>query len=411
MLKVKMVHIKDNNDRAVLIVDEAGLPVDIPCRYLLSSLNQASFKGISNKANSICQLLRWAAAPERRIELFERFRSGQLLSMTERDSLILFLSKDQKHYRQEGNVTHFGGYVGAEMLNLKINHCKDYFRFLCELALETKKITDPLYVALNPGLERLNKALDAKKVKPLKRKRVGLTFAEQRLLLEVTDPDHATNPFKGYTRERNHLMFSLLLLSGVRIGELLALRNEFCKVTGDEPYIEVRQNTEDDPRLSKPEVKTVGRKIYLTKEVAGDIDQYINGSRKFRGRAARRCPSYLFLNTSKTPAPFSYSGFTSALAVLRQKFPELKDLTAHRLRHTFNDNFDLLFEDELSDIERDQLKKHICGWKDDSKQPENYNRRATEIRSRRYLSTMQEKILSGDAEKLDQDGFEDDVPW
>ncbi len=408
MFKVKLVKIKDNDNRAVLITEARGLPVDIPCRYLLGALNQESFKSVNNKANSICQLLRWEA--ERNIDLLNRFRSGHLLNMTERDSLVRYLSLNQKYSGRNENVIHFGGYVGAEMLNLKINHTKAYLGFLCELALETKKITDPLYVALDAGLKRLNEELDTKKVAPLKKKRVGLTFEEQGLLLKVTHPEHENNPFKGYTRERNYLAFCLLLLSGVRISELLSLRIEKCMLTGDEPYIEISQNTEIDPRLEKPEVKTVGRKIYITKLLADQIDKYINGGRKLRGRLARKCPSYLFLNAAKNPAPWTYSSFSSALVEVRKHFPALKGLTSHRLRHSFNDNFDLLFEGELSDKERDKFKKYICGWTDDSQQTDNYNRRATEIRSRRYLMELQETVLSGDSKRQKYEEFPD-IPF
>ena len=185
MYKVKLIRIEDNDNRAVLIVDSQGLPVDEPCRFLIGELNQQSYKSVQNKANSICQLLRWSLG--RDINLLDRFRSGHLLNMSERDSLVTYLSRNQKYSTQnEGNVIHFSGYVNADMLNLKINHVKEYFRYQCQLAIDTKKITDPLYLALNSGLDRLNGELDAKKVKPLRNKRVGLDFEEQKFLLEIT---------------------------------------------------------------------------------------------------------------------------------------------------------------------------------------------------------------------------------
>lgn len=403
MLKVKHLKVDDNGDRASLIVDEQGLPVDLPCRYLISGVHYSSYKSIENKANSIVQLLRWAG--ERKINLLDRFRAGILFNMTERDSLVRYLSLNQRLSGKDGNVLDFSGYVSAEMLNLKINHVKGYFHFLCELALESKRITDPLYIALTPGLERLGKQLDEKKAEPFKKLRMGLNWNEQRLLLEVTHPDDPRNPFRGYTRERNYLTFMLLLLTGVRISELLALRNEHCRLGGDEPYIEITQNLDDDPRLNKPEIKTVGRVIPITKEMATRIDRYINGARKYRGRLARRCPPYLLLNTLKKPAPLSYSGFSSALEVLRKKFPSLSDVTAHRLRHTFNENIDLLNED-MTDVERDKMKKTLCGWQGNSKQPENYSKRATMIRAATCLRKLQDTVLSNN--KMDE--FED-IPW
>lgn len=404
MLRVKHLKVDDNGDRAVLILDERGLPVDTPCRYLISGLHNSSYKSMENKANSIVQFLRWAE--ERKINLLDRFRTGSLFNMTERDSLVRYLSLNQKLSGMDGNVLSFSGYVSAQMLNLKINHVKAYLHFLCELALETKRITDPLYVALIPGLERLCKQLDEKKAEPFKKLRVGLTWNEQKILLKVTHPDDSRNPFKGYTRVRNYLSLMVLLLTGVRISELLALRNQHCKLIGDEPYIEVTQNEDDDPRLNKPEVKTVGREIPITKDIAALIDGYIQGDRKHRGRLARRCPPYLLLNTYKKPAPWSYSSFKSMLAVLRQRFPELKDVTAHRLRHTFNENIDLLFE-HMTDVERDKMKKTLCGWSGNSKQPENYSKRATMIRAARSLRELQGTVL-GDGGRMDD---LEDIPW
>lgn len=415
MYYVRLVIMKDNNDRSVLIVDERELPVDEPCRFLISELNQYSYKTIQNKANTICQLLRWSL--DCNICLLDQFRTGVLLNMTERDSLVKYLSKNMKFSRKnKDNIVNFYGYVSAEMLSQKINYVKEYFQYLCQLAIESKKITDPLYVALDAGLERLNDQLDRKKSKPMKKKRIGLDFEEQKLLLEVTKPRHKNNPYKIHTQERNYLALIILLLTGVRISELLSLRIENCIVTGDEPYIQVCQNTDNDPRLNKPEIKTIGRKIYISEELALLIDKYINGSRKFRGRKARQCAPYLFLNISKNPNPWSYSSVYSAIEKLRKRFPKLKDLTPHRLRHTFNDNFDLLFQDELTDIERDKFKKHICGWADDSKQPENYNLRATELQAQRFLKKMHTKFLSGELVEGDEyrnllSDIDDEITW
>jgi integrase len=392
----KLIRVEDNGERAVLIVDEIGLPVDLPSRFLINKIQSRSYKTVLNLGRNICQLYRWADSNN--MDLYDRIRSGYIFGITEIDSLVRYLSMNRRQVKNEDNVRHFSGYVSGSMLSQKIDAAKVYFKFIGDLAVEGRRITDPLYSAIGPAIQDLNDSLEARKIEPLVRKRVGLTLKEQQTLLTMTQPGHEQNPFRLETQVRNHLIFKVLLLTGVRLGELLALRIENCHLTGDETYLAIGQNIDkkEDPRLHPPEAKTIGRRIYITKELAAEIDNYILGDRKFRGKAARRAAPYLFLNTNKNPAAMTDGALYSAISLLKEKFPEtLGELHPHRLRHTFNDNFVLTYADSMTDEELLKMQCWLNGWGDSSKQGKNYTEYSTELLGMRCLEALQKNVMSG----------------
>lgn len=401
----KLLRIDDTGERAVLIVDDVGMPIDLPSRYLLGKRESRSARTVLNLAKNVCQLLRWA--DENNLDIDDRIRSGHIFGIVEIDSLEKYLLLNRKEVAKQknsqGNVIAFAGYVSASMLRQKIDASKDYFKWLGQLALEGRLITDPYYAAIGPAMVTLVDQLDARKVKCATPPRIGLTEKEQQFLLEVVSPENPDNPFSQATRVRNYVMIKLLLLCGIRLGELLALKSEDCHLNGNEPYLYFSQNItkEKDPRTLPPEVKTLARKIYLTPELAVEVDSYINNERKARGRAARKAASYVLLNTRKKPAPMTEGAVYHLIQHLRDKFPEeLGGLYPHRLRHTFNDNLVHALAESMPEEQFLRLQRWLNGWADDSKEARTYTRRSTAILAQRALTQVQENIIGGHHFKL-----------
>lgn len=416
----KVIRMDDTGERAVLIVDHTGLPCDLPSRYLLGKRDVRATRTVLNLGKNICQLHRWA--DESGFDLNERIRTGHILGITDIDSLVKYLALNRRQVAKQknslGNISVFAGYVSGAMLSQKIDAVTDYFNWLGKLAIEGRLITDPYYSAIGPAIDDLNDQLDARKVKSNSKPRIGLTESEQQYLLEVSHPAYPETPFALRTRVRNHLLIKLLLLCGIRLGELLALKVESCKLAGDEPYLYFGHNItkEKDPRSLPPDAKTLGRKIYITRELSKEIDSYIMNERKARGREARKVASYVFLNTNVRPAPMTEGAIYHLISQLREKFPDkLSDLHPHRLRHTFNDNLVLTFADSMPEEEFLKLQRWLNGWSDDSVEGRTYTYRSQEIRVQQCLKVVQDNITNGvyrqvDATNLD-DQYEEDIDW
>lgn len=396
----KVFRLDDTGERAILVVDENGMPVDLPCRYLLSKRDSRATKTVLNLGKNICQLYRWA--DECGFDIYDRIRSGHIFGITELDSLVKYLSLNRrqvvKQKSSNGNVTAFAGYVSGSMLVQKIDAVTNYFNWLGRLAIEGRLITDPYYAAITPAIKDLNEQLDARKIRTKSKPQVGLTKEEQQFLLKVTHPDYPDNPFELRTRVRNYLIIKTLLLCGVRLGELLALKIEYCHLIGGEPYLYFGQNItkEKDPRKLPPEAKTLGRKIYITNMLATEVDGYILNERKYRGREARKVASYVFLNTNKQPAPMTEGAIYHMIYLLQKKFPdELGNLHPHRLRHAFNDNLVITFADSMPEEEFLKLQRWLNGWTDDSKEGRTYTYLSQEMRAQQCLKQIQDNIING----------------
>ncbi len=421
--KAKVFKVDDTGERAILIVGASGLPVDLPSRYLLRKRESLSTKTVNNLAKNICQLYRWS--DELGADLNERIKLGHIFGITEIDSLVKYLSlnrrqvlKQKKSTASQDNITEFSGYVSGSMLKQKIDAVKGYFTWLGQLAIENRLITDPYYAAIGPAIKDLNEQLDARKVSSKSKPRIGLTEEEQCYLLDITHPEQPDNPFEARTKVRNHLMLKLLLLCGVRLGELLALKTENCYLIGDAPYLYFGHNItkEKDPRPIPPDAKTLPRKIYITPSLADEVDSYIMNERKVRGRAARKAASYVFLNTYKKPNPMTEGAVYHITNLLRDKFPDrLSNLHPHRLRHTFNDNLVLTYADDMGEEEFLNLQRWLNGWSDTSSEGSTYTYRSQEIRVQRCLTTLQNNIVNGSWKKENitnhEPQYDEDVPF
>ena len=88
--KAKAFRVDDTGERAILIVDSSGMPVDLPSRFLLRQRESRSIKTVLNLGKNLCQLYSWAE--ELCVDLNERILEGHIFGITEIDSLVKYLS-------------------------------------------------------------------------------------------------------------------------------------------------------------------------------------------------------------------------------------------------------------------------------------------------------------------------------
>lgn len=224
--------------------------------------------------------------------------------------------------------------------------------------------------------------------------RQGVDAEVRARILEVIDPDSADNPWKNrHVRVRNQLIFLWLLLLGVRNGELLATYASDVNIRTGEVTIVRRPGNPEEPRKSAPLVKTRGRLLALSPDLAKLIQSYIMGERaKIKG--ARRHP-YLFVATG-TGQPLSKPALNKLFRELRSKVPGLPDdLSPHVLRHTWNDDFsDLMDSQGVSAEDEERMRTQTMGWSPRSKMASHYTKRHVQRKSNDASLEMQAKSFS-----------------
>jgi integrase len=308
----------------VLLFKESGQPAALATRYVVRIRRARQQVGtISNDLRSIGALYNCFA--DQGMDVEERIRRGELLTASEIGGFATFLrsGRQEKVIGQIGKVK---GILSAKVLN---THLASVRRFL-EWAYEAH-----WGASLNVNdFEKVKKKLDyafraqTLKTAPTPRK-YALTKTEDEELLRLIDPQSAENPFHKPGRERNYLMVRLFLETGLRRGELSKLKVEDVVTHGPEPHVNVKRRPGDpeDPRRIEPAVKTLERRIVISRPLARLVIDYL---RYHRGR--QRHP-YLFCST-RGQAPLTLSGVDGIFMEIRRYFkPDQGKFSPHILRH------------------------------------------------------------------------------
>lgn len=119
----------------------------------------------------------------------------------------------------------------------------------------------------------------------------GLSPEGRAALLALIEAGAPGNPWLPHVQERNKFIVRLMYDLGLRRGEVLCLRVEDVKLTGDGGILSIIRRPQDsaDPRRSKPQVKTLGRQLAISSELREDFLSYLRLRRKIVG--ARRLSS------------------------------------------------------------------------------------------------------------------------
>lgn len=232
-------------------------------------------------------------------------------------------------------------------------------------------------------------------------------------LLEVADPASSRNPFKSASiRARNWLIVNLLLLAGLRRGELLllacdSLRSDVDPDSGELMYwLNVREAFDEDPRATRPSIKTEysHRQVPVSSELAALFEQYVAEVRPHTLDHGQ-------LMTAKSGAPLSAESVTKVFDKLsaalsseatRQFFDRTggkEAVSSHDLRHTCATARWSMFM--AHDGNRDltlQRMRAFFGWSVKSTMPEHYARAAVQedlLRTWNTLFDSRVRLLRG----------------
>lgn len=338
-------------ERVPLVLDEAGFPLAGPNEWLLSR-RHLSANTLMRNARELALFENWLS--ENSIDLDARLCSHRLFTEAElRGGLIgsLRLAKQsvcltgatEKVRPIEHGKMMLPTPISDENFNNRLRTIHSYlsWRFTVEVGrlassdaifLRVKRhseLVDTIfsnsYVAKSPESIGMDKALSDKQLTDFKR------------LISYKNP--VSYGHSAAVKFRNYICSYIMLMYGLRPGELLSLRVEDI-VFGGISELRVCRRLVDplDSRLPRPSVKRAGRQLPIDNPVfARELNEYITTHReKFMENGNARDHNYLIV--SDEGDPLHLNSLSQYYRIIRDEFPEElpKNLTSKMLRHTFS---------------------------------------------------------------------------
>lgn len=286
----------------------------------------------------------------------------------------------------------------------RLHYIRSYVQWLCTERLSRHGLDPSVAARLRDAAKRVSDAIDSRIPRKPGRnaldQREGLSDEDVAELLRVTDPHSPDNPWKDqHTRYRNALLVRWLLHFGLRIGEALGVRNSDIVDYRKEVTIHRRADDPDDPRRAQPQTKTRARVLPLSAELLAQTQAY-NLNHRSTLPEAKRHP-FLFV-ASRTGRPLSLSAAQKMFQELRKKCPALpEDLSAHPLRHTWNDQFsEKMDENGVSPETEKQARSYLMGWSPTSNTAATYTRRHVRKKAKEVSLALQDQLVN--REKTDE---------
>jgi integrase len=405
-----------DGERYPLLIGGLGLPLWYPTLFTTTQVRNASKAPNTMAAvlSALRVLMAWAQSHG--VDLESRLANRLFLNEQEVESLCRHAQtkastpEDQKQNvvrvtrRQEASrsVAQLAEpRVGGTTQYIRMSYMADYLEWLAIRLIEreAKQIDGGTLNRIRRMVKSIRMRRPQKAGSLTVHARMGLTEAQQELLLGLVKRGADKNPFSRELQGRNQLIVLLLYYLGLRGGELLALRVSDFDFQQNTVLVARRHDNPHDPRAYQPVVKTADRRIPLAEPLVKAVFDYVTQE---RGRipAAKR-HNFLFVTHQIGPfegQPLSIKGLAKVFSEIRAAAPNgLGALTPHILRHTANDRFSALMDQKgAGPAEEEKLRSYIMGWKEGSGTAATYTRRHTEAKAKEAALMLQGRIREGD---------------
>lgn len=406
---VVMVEFQSGEWMPLLCDTSTGLGLFEPTGYALTMRSRG------RAVNTIAQALRsvmllYQILSANGIDLLERVRNDELLTLGEVEALVdqCKLSKedlDELHHGPSENrparlaIAQFKKGdrrpahlepVDSNTTIVRLKYITQYLAWFAEYAYLQKlprdrelfkRVADKTIGAISFRVP------SARKSSANRRKR-GLTLQDQARLLELLESQWPVNPWSDpFLQERNNLIVRLLLGLGIRKGEMLGIKIKDLNLAKSTLFIARRADDPEERRRRQPATKTYDRELPVGAELMAQLKRYLVSRSKLP--RARKHP---YLIVSERGEPLSLNAVDYLFATLREHWGG-EPLSAHLLRHTWNDRFSELVEGKLSPEEEKKVRNYLMGWSDQSRSSENYTVRYVEQMAHKALTEMQDKMF------------------
>lgn len=412
--------ILESGERLPLLIDcDTGSPLFEPTLYALTEL-----RGRGRASATIEQALRAVMVLHRFLDtrgvaLDVRLAEGRLLTLGEIEELTRHCrlpiaafgencdpglaakplsgrASSLEKLRMRSKGTNSLG-LDPSSVAVRLRYIRDYIRWAATDRLLSIEPDHPTHAALFTEsqivVRVLGERIPSSAAKDFVGQRQGLSLDASARLNQVIDPLSLNNPWKGvHARERNALLVHWLQSLGLRRGELLGVRIANINFQANEVRITRHADDRSDPRVRQPNTKTHGRLVPLDEPLAQLTRHYILNTRRALVGALKH--DYLFV-ANGSGAPLTLAAVDHVFATLRRKCPDIPpDLTAHVLRHTWNDRFSELMDEKSVPEELEQkLRSRLMGWSETSRTARTYTRRHVQRRAREVSIELQRTLV------------------
>lgn len=388
-------HRMPGGENIVSVIDDRGMPVWWPNIYHVFELRNAgkSLTVQKRQMNAIADAYNWAEQVG--IDLDGRIENLRFLNYAETKALQARLQLS----KTEGEN---GVVVGNDYWKDRCRAVRNYVEWRARDPLQRIVRANDCYLEAQLRLDRFSESIVAGIGKGKKFKAYGLSDAEQEALLFAAMPGSRSNPFEKQHQFRNFAIVFALYDLGCRAGELLGLKRNDLLLSGSRPLvtIERRQNDPDDPRSRPANAKTLSRPLPVNAPLASVLNMWLTEHRVVKETypGANKSP-YVFV--SGDGSPLASNTLEYIFVRLRAVEGVPATLTAHKLRHTWNDRFSKLVDDDLTGSLREEMatrvRNFLNGWRPSSQQGEQYTHRFVEEKGAKMMLKLQALSIAGSA--------------
>ncbi|MCO5101906.1 MAG: site-specific integrase [Burkholderiaceae bacterium] len=400
----------ESGEQMPLLCDAGtGLGLFEPTAYALTMRSRGRAVNTIGQALRSVQLL-YQILSASGIDLIERVKNNELLTLGEVETLVeqcklkkqdldeihrgppkgqparLSIARFKKGGRQRTDLA----VVSSNTALVRLKYVAQYLAWLAEYAYLQKLPRDR--EVFKGVADKTIRALSSRV--PLARKsgtharKRGLTKTDEAELLEIVRPQSPRNPWSDeFLQLRNHLIVYLLLGLGIRKGEMLGVKAHDINLSESRLFIARRADDPEERRRRRPATKTYDRGLQVGAELLAELKRYLALRSKLS--LARKHP---YLIVGERGEPLSLNAVDYMFATLRKCWGG-KPLSAHLLRHTWNDRFSELVEGKLTEDEEKKVRNYLMGWSDQSRSAENYTVRYVEQKAHTALTELQEKMF------------------
>ena len=407
---VVVVSMKSGERMPLLCDAESGLGLFEPTAYALTMRSRGRAVNTISQALRSVQLLYQILSADG-VDLVERAKVNELLTLGEVEAIVdqCRMRKADLHSihqkssseqptqladarirRQAKERTSLDA-VDSSTALIRLKYIAQYLAWFTEYAYLQKLPEDR--EVFNKVAQKAVKALSARapvarQQSSAARKR-ALDDASRHALLELTKPDTTSNPWNiSFLQHRNDFIIRLLLGTGMRKGELLGLKVGDINLSESKVFIARRADDPEDSRRIQPATKTYDRELRLGSDLMALIKQYL----PLRAQIPK-AKKHPYLIVSHNGSPLSINSVDLMFATLRSHLPDLPQLSAHILRHTWNSRFSELVEGVLTPEQEKKVRNYIMGWSDQSRSAENYTVRYVEQQAHKALIDIQNQLF------------------
>jgi len=402
-MEIKVVKTKFsmlNNAHVSLLVIDGDMDLS-SASYLMQRLDQGHpLKTLEAEAKVIKKFYQFCHIqnihPASRFSHLDRLTTGEIESLT-----AFYSARD---------VT--GEVVASGTFKLRWTVTRKFIKFLWDFYQCRVKDPDKLKAAQIQleGMENSFLIHGKTPYRTANKDKIGLSPELRAEFLDIINPveENTKNPWKNeLVRWRNYCLFLTMILGGNRKGESLGLLLSHFNLVGpshSRKYFEIFKEdrlTSGYPRKEIPAVKTNGRQVELSDDLAAIFEYYITKIRpKFKNATKS---TYVFLSL-RDGQPLSVLTPNESLNALITMHPQFKDLlTPHILRNTFHDLLSEILDSKLEaegPIAKQAIKaglqEYAGGWSSGSSMVNKYPKGSIERRVGELHLKLQNKILGED---------------